>query len=91
LVDWPKGNQPEWYYRVGAEVDDEKIYQYNYNRDPEGWWIFKWNSQYRWTPNEVHQFYVDDLTETITIKLMEYDFQLLLMILQMLVHILEVE
>jgi C1A family cysteine protease len=74
LIDWPKGNQPEWYYRVGAEVDDEKIYQYNYNRDPEGWWIFKWNSQYRWMPNEVHRFYVDDLTETITIKLMEYDF-----------------
>ena len=69
----PLFNKPEWYYRVGAEVDGENIYQYNYHRDLDGWWIFAWYSNYRWEPEETHLFYVDDLSEVITIKLMDED------------------
>ena len=69
----PLFNQPEWYYRVGVDADSDTIHQYNYHRDPDGWWIFAWYSNYRWVPNEVHHFYINDLTAEVTIKLMDED------------------
>ena len=55
----PPFNQPEWYYRVSKIEDGDSINQYNYHRDPDGWWIFAWYSNYRWKPNEVHHFFVE--------------------------------
>jgi len=69
----PLFNQPEWYYRVGVDADSDTIHQYNYHRDPDGWWIFAWYSNYIWTPSEVHHFYINDLNAEVTIKLMDED------------------
>ena len=69
----PPFSQPEWYYRLGINADSDTIYQYNYNRDPDGWWIFAWNSNHRWNPSENHHFYINDLSAEINIKLMDED------------------
>jgi len=64
---------PEWYYRLGATVSGETIYQYNYNVDPDGWWIFKWYSGYTWSPQENHLFTTDSSTIDFTLKVMDDD------------------
>jgi len=67
------GIKPEWYYRVGVDADGDTRYQYNYNRDYDGWWIFEWISEHTWDAQQVHIFHVDDTTIEFTIKLMDDD------------------
>ena len=65
---WPF-EEPEWYYRVGVEADGNTLYERNYNKDQNGNWI----SEHTWDVGRHHQFYVDDTTVEVTIKLMEDD------------------
>lgn len=69
--------EPEWYYRVGAKIGDETHYQNAYNINLEGWWIFKWISEFTWTANNKHTFTTDTPLIEFTIKLMEDDTSLL--------------
>lgn len=69
----PPFNKPEWYYRVGAEMIGETQYQYNYNIDPDDWWIFEWISEYTWIAEEDHLFITTSPVVEFTIKLMDED------------------
>ncbi len=69
----PIFNKPEWYYRLGAEISNEMKYQYDYNIDPDGWWIFQWLSYYTWEPNNDHLFITESPTILFTLKVMEED------------------
>ena len=70
----PIANKPEWYYRIGLTEDSATTkYQFNYNRWAEGFGNWGWNSYYSWQPEEIHTYYVDDITPEITIKLMDDD------------------
>jgi len=71
-IDWPL-LEPEWYYRVGVESNDNTRYQYNYNRDLNGWWIFEWISEHTWNVEQVHPFHTNSFTVEVTIKLMDQD------------------
>ena len=69
----PPFNKPEWYYRLGAEISGEKEYQFDYNIDPDGWWIFQWISHYTWEPDNGHVFITDSPNVEFSLKVMDDD------------------
>ncbi len=78
IFDLRGGIKPEWYYRVGVESDGKTRYQYNYNRDLDGWWIWQWISEHTWPEGgqqdiQLHPFHTNSFTVEITIKLMDDD------------------
>ena len=68
------GIKPEWYYRVGVKSGGETQYQFNYNKDLEGWWIWEWVWEHTWKARQEHIFEVDTISSVeVTIKLMDDD------------------
>ena len=71
-IDIPTNQEPEWYYKVTVDSNGTKESE-SYHHTDDGTYNGNWISSDEWTPDQNHEFLVNDSSVIAILKLMDRD------------------